>query len=89
MDLCHWLNKFYCFYMAAVFGIVSRRGLCFYACHINQINRSKLALYKPLIHIYSRLKQFLVIKMGLVVRALLHCICIDIFKEELAWATDN
>ena len=34
--------------MAAVVGIVSRRGLTIEACHKNQPNKSKLALYKPL-----------------------------------------
>ena len=51
-----WLNKFYSFYKAAVVGIVSRRGLTIKARCRNQPNKSKLALYKPLLH-YSHLKQ--------------------------------
>ena len=43
--------------MAAIVGIVSRRGLINEARHRNQPNKSKLALYKPLFHLYSHLKQ--------------------------------
>ena len=43
--------------MAAIVGIVSRRGLRIEAHHRNQPNKSKLALYKPLIRLYSHLKQ--------------------------------
>ena len=43
--------------MAATVGIVSRRGLRIEACRRNQANKSKLVLYKPLICLYSRLKQ--------------------------------
>ena len=43
--------------MAAIDGIVSRRGLRNKAHHRNQPNKSKLALYKPLLHFYSHLKQ--------------------------------
>ena len=43
--------------MAAIFGINSRRGLRIEACHRNQPNKSKVALYKPLLHFYSHLKQ--------------------------------
>ena len=53
-----WLNKFYSFYMAAVVDIISRHGLRIDARHTNQPYKNKLELYKPLIHIYSRLKQF-------------------------------
>ena len=42
--------------MVAVVNIVSRHGLSIHACCTNQPNKSKLALYKPLIHIYSHLK---------------------------------
>ena len=43
--------------MAAIVDIVSRRGLRIEARHRNQPNKSKLALYKPLLHLYSHLKQ--------------------------------
>ena len=43
--------------MAAIVGIVSRRGLRIEACRRNQTNKSKLALYKPLLCLYSHLKQ--------------------------------
>ena len=51
------LNKFYSPYMAAVVNIVSRRDLSIDAHHTNQPSRSKPALYKLLIDIYSHLKQ--------------------------------
>ena len=43
--------------MAAIVDIVSRRGLRIGARHTNQLNKSKLALYKPLLRLYSHLKQ--------------------------------
>ena len=43
--------------MAAIVGIVSRRGLRIEVCRRNQANKSKLALYKPLLCLYSHLKQ--------------------------------
>ena len=43
--------------MAAVVDIVSRRGLRIGAHHRNQPNKSKLVLYKPLLRLYSHLKQ--------------------------------
>ena len=43
--------------MAAIVGIISRCGLRIEACHRNQPNKSKLALYKPLLCLYSHLKQ--------------------------------
>ena len=43
--------------MAAIVGIVSWRGLRIEACHRNQPNKSKLALYKPLLYFCSDLKQ--------------------------------
>ena len=43
--------------MAAIVGIISRRGLRIEAHHRNQANRGKLALYKPLLCLYSHLKQ--------------------------------
>ena len=41
-----WLNKFYSFYMAAVVSIISRHGLSIDAYHRNQLDNSKLVLYK-------------------------------------------
>ena len=43
--------------MAAIVDIVSRRGLRIGARHRNKPNKSKLALYKPLLRLYSHLKQ--------------------------------
>ena len=43
--------------MAVIVDIVSRRGLRIGAHHRNQPNKSKLALYKPLLRLYSHLKQ--------------------------------
>ena len=45
-----WLNKFYSFCMAAVVSIISRHGLSIGACRENQLNKHKVALYKPSIH---------------------------------------
>ena len=54
-----WLNKYYSFVwqLQGIVGIISRRGLRIEARHRNQANKSKLALYKPLISLYSHLKQ--------------------------------
>ena len=35
--------------MAAIVGVISRCGYCIDVCHRNQLNKSKLALYKPLL----------------------------------------
>ena len=43
--------------MAAIVGIISRRGLRIEARRRNQANKNKLALYKPLLCLYSHLKQ--------------------------------
>ena len=43
--------------MAAIVGIDSRRGLRIEARRRNHPNKSKLAMYKPLLHFYSYLKQ--------------------------------
>ena len=43
--------------MAAIVGIVRRCGLRNEVGCRNQPNKSKLALYKPLFHFYSHLKQ--------------------------------
>ena len=45
--------------MATVVGIISGHGLTTDAHRRNQPNMSKLALYKPLPHFNSRLKQLL------------------------------
>ena len=42
--------------MTAIVGIVSIRGLRIEVCRRNQVNKSKLVLYKPLC-LYSHLKQ--------------------------------
>ena len=43
--------------MAAIVDIVSRRGLRIGARRRKQSNKSKLVLYKPLLRLYSHLKQ--------------------------------
>ena len=43
--------------MIAIVSIVSRRSLRIEAHRRNQPNKSKLALYKPLLRLYSHLKQ--------------------------------
>ena len=43
--------------MGAIVGILSRRGLRIEARRKDQPNKSKLALYKPLLCLYSHLKQ--------------------------------
>ena len=43
--------------MAAIVGIISRRGLRIEVRRRNQPNKSKLLLYKPLLRLYSHLKQ--------------------------------
>ena len=43
--------------MAAIVNIISRRGLRIGARRRNQPNKSKPALYKPLLRLYSHLKQ--------------------------------
>ena len=48
-----WLNKFYSCYMVTVVGIVDGCGLGIDMCHGNQSNKSKLMLYKLLIHCNS------------------------------------
>ena len=78
--------------MAAIVGIVSRRGLRIEACRRNQANKSKLALYKPLLCLYSHLKQPSIsnrmkhfsYKGG---RGMCGSTLIETFKEEMAWAT--
>ena len=52
MDPYDWLNKFYRFYLVAVVSIISRCGLRIDVHCRNQCNKSKLALYKLLIHFH-------------------------------------
>ena len=52
-----WLSKLYSFCMAAIVSIVRRCGLRNEMHCRNQPNKSKLALYKPLLCLYSHLKQ--------------------------------
>ena len=52
-----WLNKYYSFCIAAIVGIVSRGSLRIEARRRNQPNKNKLALYKPLLRLYSHSKQ--------------------------------
>ena len=91
---CNWLNKFYSFSVAALFSIISRHGLRNEARHRNQPNKSKLALYKPLLtftviqNSCTRVtsQSTSVIKVGVA------CVGIHIsrqLKEELTWATDK
>ena len=47
-----WLNKFYSFYLVAVVSIISRRGLRIDGHCRNQLNKSKLVMYKLLIHFH-------------------------------------
>ena len=78
--------------MAAIVGIVSRCGLRIEARHKNQPNKSKLPLYKPLLHLCSHLKQPYISnktkrfshKGGCGVHGRM---CIEVLKEELTWAT--
>ena len=77
--------------MAAIIGIARRRGLRIEARHRNQLNKSKLVLYKLLLRLCSHLKQPYVSneincfshKGGCGVRG---CTRIEACKE-LAWAT--
>ena len=57
-----WLNEFYSFYVTAIVGIDSRHGLRIETHHRNQPNKSKLALYEPLLYFYSHLKQLYISK---------------------------
>ena len=75
--------------MAAIVDIVSRRGLRIEARRRNQPNKSKLVPYKPLLHLYSHLKQPYISNKtkhfsykGVRGRA-----CIEVLKEELACPT--
>ena len=43
------LNKLYSFYMVTIVGIISRCGFRIKAHHRNQLSKTKLAQYKPLL----------------------------------------
>ena len=78
-----WINKFYSSYMAAVVDIISGCSLSVDVRHTNHLNKSKLVLYKPLIHNYSCLKYVTrqhtsVIKVGVGIVCISMCL-----KEEL------
>ena len=89
-----WLNKFYSFCMGAIVGFVSRHGLTIEAHGRNQPNKSKVALYKPLLHFYSDLKKLYIrnktehfnIKVGVIYMGVCVSSCL---KKELAWAIDK
>ena len=57
ITLYDWFKKFYGFYMAAVFGIASGRDVSIHTRCGNYPNKSKLVLYKPLLHYNNHLKQ--------------------------------
>ena len=52
-----WLNKVYGFYKAAAVSIISGHGVSIHMHCRNQPNKSKLSLYKSLLHCNNRLKQ--------------------------------
>ena len=87
-----WLNKFCCCYMALVGDIVSRCGLSSDVPYTNQPSKSKLVLYKPLICIYSCLKQSYTCNklthFGHKGGCGVYVVCISCLKE-LAWTTDK
>ena len=57
IDPYDWLNEFYGFYMAVVVDIASGRDVSIDTHRGNQTNKSKLALYKPLLHYSNHFKQ--------------------------------
>ena len=89
-----WLNKFYSFCTAAIVSIIGKGSLRNEASHRNQSNKSKLALYKPLLHFYNHLKELYMsnktehfsYKGGCGIRGRT---CIKAIKEKLVWATDK
>ena len=52
-----WSNKFYGFYMAAEVDIDSGRDVSIYMCCGNYPDKSKLALYNPLLRCNKHFKQ--------------------------------
>ena len=89
----HWSSKLCCFYMAAVVGIINGHGLSIHMHHGNQLNKDKLALYKPLLHCNNHLQlsnkvqgfSYRSVKVGVV--DIVVCV-LSHLKEELAWAVD-
>ena len=80
--------------MAALVGIDSRCVLRIEVRHRNQPYKNKLALYKPLLHFYSHLKQPYEITRRSTSVIKVYEACVDVhisrrLKEELAWATDK
>ena len=78
--------------MVALVGIVSRCSLTIETCHKNQSNKSKLALYKALLHFYNHLKQLYISKKWSTLVVKVGVVCVDIhilrhLKQELVWAT--
>ena len=57
MTLYDWLNNLSIFGMTGIVVVVSRCGLAIEARCRKQPNKTKLALYKPLLHLYNHLKQ--------------------------------
>ena len=85
------LNKFNSIYMPAIIIISSGNGLRNEVCHRNQPFKTKLSLYKPLLHFYSCLQLYinnkmkhLVIQVDVVHMDIIHIS--RLLKEELAWA---
>ena len=80
--------------MAVIVSIIGRCGLRNEVHHRNPPNKSKLALYKPLLHFYSHLKQlymsnkteYLSYRGGCGMCG--HKVSRQL-TEELAWATDK
>ena len=78
--------------MAAIVGIISRRGLRIEGRRRNQPNKSKLSLYKPLLCLCSHLKQPYISNKT---KRFSHkgvWVCVDVhvskrLEEELVWAT--
>ena len=80
--------------MAAIVGIISRRGLTIEARLGNQPNKSKLVLYKSLLHFTSHLKQLYISKKTDCFSNKGWCVIVGVqvlrcLKEELAWAVDT
>ena len=82
--------------MEAIVSINSKHGLRIEVSRRNQPNKSKLAMYKPLLHLYSHLKQLYISNKiecfsykGRCVMCGCLCHVLRSLKEKLAWATDK
>ena len=81
--------------MAAIVSIISRHSLTIEVRHRKHPNKSKLALYKPLLHYYNHLKQLYISKKmehfsykgGCGIHRHMHIS--KRLKQELAWDTDE